>query len=86
VATKGSEFGGVPGKIAPLPHELTAYEEHRLTVAIDPMDEGSDADAMRLLEAIAERRKGIENPDGFTGDGSLPPAAPPQESAIRPVL
>jgi hypothetical protein len=84
--SKGSEFGGVPGKIAPLPHELSAYEQHRLAMKIDPTDEATSVEDMRLLEAIAERRKTIDNPDAFTGDGSLPPAAPPQESAIRPVL
>ena len=86
MATKGSEFGGVPGRISPLPHELEPHERHRLTLAIDPMDEATTDDDMRLLEAIAERRGSIANPDGFTGDGSLPPPAPPQPSAIRTVL
>lgn len=86
MVTKGSEFGGVPGMIAPQPHELTAYETHRLTLAIDPMDDTTTAEDMRVLEAIAEKRGGIANPDGFTGDGSLPPPEPPSPAAIRPVL
>lgn len=67
MATKGSEFGGVPGKIAPMPHQLTPYEEARLMRAIDPMDEETDITAQRAAEARAEGRPSIANPDGFDG-------------------
>lgn len=36
MARKGSEFGGQPGLIQPLPHELTAAERARLQRAVDP--------------------------------------------------
>lgn len=67
VATKGSEFGGVLGKIAPLPHKLRAHEEARLMRQIDPMDSETSVDDQRIKEARSEGRPGIANPDGFTG-------------------
>lgn len=36
MASKGTEFGGQPGRIQPLPHPLTAAEEARLMRAVDP--------------------------------------------------
>lgn len=51
MASKGSEFGGQPGRIQPLPHELTSAEEARLMRAIDPMDEAGDVEAQRIVDA-----------------------------------
>lgn len=67
MATQGSEYGGVPGKIAPLPHELSSYELARLERAIDPTDAVTSAEDQRLIEARRERRGSINNPDGFDG-------------------
>lgn len=70
---KGSEYGGVPGKIAPLPHELSPYETFRLAYQISPDDitvGPQSIDDARVAEARAEGRGGIQNPDGFDGGGA----------------
>lgn len=51
MATKGSEFGGVPGRIQPLPHELTGAERARLERATEPTDPTDDAELVRVREA-----------------------------------
>lgn len=51
MATKGSEFGGVPGRIAPLPHELTGAERARLERATEPTDPVDTAEEARVREA-----------------------------------
>lgn len=63
MASKGSEFGGVDGLIAPLPHELESWETATLEYRTDPMDPTADADTQRLKEAGGS----ISNPDGFKG-------------------
>lgn len=37
---RASEFGGVPGRIQPQPHDIqdSAYEQHRLIMSTDPTD------------------------------------------------
>lgn len=67
MVTKGSEFGGVPGMIAPEPHRLTVAEEAALMRRIDPMDSTTSLEDQRAAEARREKRSGIVNPDGFTG-------------------
>lgn len=51
MASKSSEFGGVPGRIAPLPHPLTAAEQSRLERAIDPMDLEGSVEAQRVKDS-----------------------------------
>lgn len=51
MASKGSEFGGQPGRIQPLPHKLTAAETARLQRSIDPMDEQGNEESQRIVEA-----------------------------------
>lgn len=53
MAIKGSEFGGVPGRIQPLPHSLTPAEEARLMRATMDADDPSTAtaDSVRVTEA-----------------------------------
>lgn len=56
---KGTEFGGQPGLIQPLPHPLSASERARLQRAIDPDPEtvvtgpklANTEEDQRLLEA-----------------------------------
>lgn len=50
MAQKGTEFGGQPGLIQPLPHELTAKERARLQRAIDPDPEREDLPAKANTE------------------------------------
>lgn len=63
MASKGSEFGGVPGLIAPEPHEMEGWERAAAERRTDPNDATDDADAVRLREAGGS----IANPDGFKG-------------------
>lgn len=53
MATKGSEFGGVPGRVAPLPHTLTPAEEARLMRATMEAEDPSTAtvESVRVTEA-----------------------------------
>lgn len=53
MAVKGSEFGGVPGRIAPLPHTLTPAEEARLMRATMDTDDPSveTVESRRVAEA-----------------------------------
>lgn len=67
VDRQASEFGGVPGRIAPLPHEPSAAESARLERNIDPMNPNGDAVSQRIVEADDERRS-VANPDAFTGE------------------
>jgi hypothetical protein len=70
---KGSEFGGVAGRIAPSPHKLTAPEEARLMRQLDTdffpgeTPELASVEDARVAEAKMEGRGGIANPDGFAG-------------------
>lgn len=52
MASKGSEFGGHPGRIQPLPHELDAREEARLMRAIDPDPAWVDTDPAIVAEKV----------------------------------
>lgn len=54
--SRESEFGGVPGRIAPLPHELTSEERTRLERATDPMNPSDTAEAALVREWTAEGR------------------------------
>jgi hypothetical protein len=58
---KSSEFGGVPGRIAPDPHTpaLVSWEQARLNVQTDP------ADALSSPEAVFEAERQME---GRTGE------------------
>jgi hypothetical protein len=73
MATKGSEFGGVAGRIAPLPHSLSGQEQARLMRKLDtdffPGETPvlASVEDARIAEAIEEGRGGILNPDGFAG-------------------
>jgi hypothetical protein len=51
-----SEYGGVPGRIAPLPHELDAAEAARLERAAEPTDGSDDATAALVRERRMEGR------------------------------
>jgi hypothetical protein len=42
----GSEFGGVGGVVQPAPHVPTATERLRMVYAIDPCDDGTQADSV----------------------------------------
>lgn len=66
MATKGSEFGGVPGRIAPLPHELTPAEEARLMRAT--MAAEDPATATVETERVAEAGKRGVGPVDEEGD------------------
>lgn len=68
MAEKASEFGGVPGMIAPEPHKLLGHEEAGLMRRIDSMDGTTSVEDQRIAEARREKRSGIANPDGFTGE------------------
>ena len=48
---KGTEFGGHAGRVAPLPHELTAAERARLERATNPTDVEANAETQRIVEA-----------------------------------
>jgi len=66
MATKGSEFGGVPGLVAPLPHSLTPAEEARLerSTMSAPDPASATADSERVREA---GRRGV-GPVDTNGD------------------
>jgi hypothetical protein len=49
---KGSEFGGQPGRIQPLPHDLTAAEEARLERATNPNRVDEDATTQRIVDSF----------------------------------
>lgn len=61
---KGSEFGGHEGRIAPLPHALTAAEASRLERATNPNDEAASVEAQRIVDA---GRRGV-GPVDAAGD------------------
>lgn len=47
---EASEFGGVPGLIAPAPHNPTASERLSMIYAIDPLDDGAQPDSVAVPE------------------------------------
>lgn len=51
-----TEFGGVPGRIAPLPHPLTAAEASRLERATHPANPADTPEAVLIREWETERR------------------------------
>lgn len=63
MAEKASEFGGVSGRIAPLPHRLTAAEASRLERNTDPMDAQASVDNQRIVDA-GKRGVGPVRPNG----------------------
>lgn len=52
-----SEFGGVPGRIAPVPHEPTRAEMLRLAYATEPTDETDNEAAALIREWEQEGRQ-----------------------------
>jgi hypothetical protein len=66
MATKGSEFGGVPGRIQPLPHSLTPAEEARLMRAT--MDTEDPAVETVETRRVAEAGKRGVGPVDLNGD------------------
>jgi hypothetical protein len=63
MASKASEFGGVEGRIQPLPHDLTGAEQARLMRAIDPTDGVTGVEAQRVVDA-GKRGIGPVEPNG----------------------
>lgn len=58
MALRGSsEFGGVGGRIAPAPHELTNVETHRLEMSTDTTDASDDVNAALIREWELERKE-----------------------------
>lgn len=56
---KPSEFGGVPGLVAPQPHDvqISAYEQARLQRAVDPADATDTPELALAREWEREGRK-----------------------------
>jgi hypothetical protein len=61
---KPSEFGGVPGLVAPQPHDISssAYEQARLQRAVDPAD---STDSVELALAREWEREGRKTGDAI---------------------
>lgn len=51
-----TEFGGVPGRVHPEPHELTAAEEMRLERAANPADPADTGEGALIREWELEGR------------------------------
>jgi hypothetical protein len=66
MATKGSEFGGVPGRIQPLPHTLTPAEEARLMRST--MSAPDPASASVESERVRDAGKRGVGPVDLAGD------------------
>lgn len=63
MAERSTEFGGVSGRIAPLPHALTAAEAARLERNTNPNDEGATVEKQRVVDA-GRRGIGPVKPNG----------------------
>lgn len=50
----GSEYGGVAGIVQPPPHTPTASERLSMIYAIDPDDDGTQADSVVAPEQIGD--------------------------------
>jgi hypothetical protein len=50
----GSEYGGVGGIIQPPPHNPTASERLTMIYAIDPDDDGTQADSVVAPEQVGD--------------------------------